>query len=216
LGDPILNMRLLLLVVLLGGCAARVAPPTAESQPRPFPDLGGQTVMLLPVQPAVPALSLPASADPAVAPELLPADMVRALESELAYWLPQRAPRARWVDAEAIERAVRGSGRIEVRPRELTVRDFQRARLQSIGDPLYGELRRLGALMDARAALLPVGALWVTERTGGGRVHLVLALIDTVGGDVLWYGAIAGTQGERGDAAVVASVAQAVARAIPQ
>jgi len=115
-----------------------------------------------------------------------------------------------------VERAVRGSPMIDVRVRELSVRDFQRARLESIGDPLYGELRRLGALMDARLALLPVGALWITEQTGAGRVHLAVALIDTFGGDVVWYGVVAGAPGARGDAAVIASTAQALAQLVPR
>jgi hypothetical protein len=205
----------LLAIVLLCACA-RPAPPSADATPRPFPDIGGRTVMLLPVQGAVPTLSLPANADPGTPPVRLGTDAAAQLESELAYWLPQRAPRTRWITPDAIERAVRNSPSLDVRPRELTVRDFQRARLQSIGDPLYGELRRVGALMDARLALLPIGALWVAERDGGGRVHLVMALIDTFGGDVVWYGVVAGTAGERGDGAVIASVAQAVARTIPQ
>jgi hypothetical protein len=206
----------LLLAVLLACACAKPAPPAADARQRPFPDLSGSAVMLLPVQGAVPALSLPASADPERPPARLSDEMLLTLEAELAYWLQQRAPRVRWVTPDAIERAVRGTPAIDVRPRELTVRDFQRARLESIGDPLYGELRRVAALMDARVALLPIGALWVPERAGGGRVHLAAALIDTFGGNVVWYGVVAGTAGERTDAAVVASAAQALARTIPQ
>jgi hypothetical protein len=172
--------------------------------------------MVLPVQGAVPTISLPGSADPAVPPMLLSAEQRQALNGELAFWLQERAPRARWIGADAVERAVRGSPMIDVRVGELTVRDFQRARLQSIGDPLYGELRRVGSLVDARVALLPIGALWVTEQTGAGRVHLTVALIDTFGGDVLWYGVVAGAPGARGDAAVIASTAQALAQLIPR
>jgi hypothetical protein len=172
--------------------------------------------MVLPVQGAVPTVSLPASADPAVAPIPLSAELRQMLDVELGFWLEERAPRTRWLGPDAVERAVRGSPRIDVRVRDLTVRDFQRARLQSIGDPLYGELRRVGSLMDARVALLPIGALWVTEQTGAGRVHLAVALIDTFGGDVLWYGVVAGAPGARGDAAVIASTAQALAQLIPR
>jgi hypothetical protein len=175
----------------VAGCA-RPAPPSADTPPRPFPDLAGRTVMLLPVQGGVPSLAA-AHGGPRCAATVLGPEQALALEAELAYWLPERAPRARWLGPDAVERAVRGSPSLEVRPRELTVRDFQRARLQSIGDPLYGELRRVGALMDARLALLPIGALWVAEREGGGRVHLLLALIDTFGGDVVWQGVVAGT-----------------------
>jgi hypothetical protein len=115
-----------------------------------------------------------------------------------------------------VERALQGAGRIEVDARSLSVRDFQRARLRSIGDPLYGELRRVGALLDARLAILPLGAVWITEQTGVGRVHISVVLIDTFGGDVLWQGVVAGAPGARGDAATIASTAQALAQLIPR
>jgi hypothetical protein len=205
----------LLVGLAAGGCARAAAPGAGAAQP-PFPDMAGRTVMLLPVQRAVPTITLPPTADAAVPPALLSAELLLALEGELAFWLQERAPRARWILPDAVERAAQQSPMMDVRARDLSVRDFQRARLQSIGDPLYGELRRLGAVLDARVALLPVGALWVTEQTGAGRVHLVVALIDTVGGDVVWYGVVAGTAGARGDAAVIASAAQALAELIPR
>jgi hypothetical protein len=198
----------------VAGCA-RPAPPGADVRQQVFPDIGGRTVMVLPVQGAVPTITLPATADPATPPMLLSAEMVHALEAELGYWLQERAARTRWVLPAAVERAALQSPALEVRARDLAVRDFQRARIEMIGDPLYGELRRLGALLNARVALLPVGALWVTEQSGAGRVHMAAALIDTFGGDVLWYGVVAGAPGARGDAAVVASAAQALAGLIP-
>jgi hypothetical protein len=183
---------------------------------RPFPDLAGRTVMVLPVQATVPTMTLPATADPAVPPMGLSSDLLLALEGELAFWLEERATRTRWIAPAAVERAVRGAPMLDVRVRELTVRDFQRARLQSIGDPLYGELRRIGTLVDARVALLPFGAAWVTEQTGLGRVHVSAALIDTVGGDVLWQGVVAGAPGGRGDAGTIATAAQALAQLVPR
>jgi hypothetical protein len=204
------GLRVLLLGMLLGACA-RPAPPSADARQRAFPDLGGRAVMLLPVQAAVPTIGVPPGAEAFP----LGADARAALEAELAYWLPARVTRARWVLPAAIERAVGQSPTLDVRVRDLTVRDFQRARLEMIGDPLYGELRRVAALMDTRVALLPVGALWVRDPTGMGRVHLALALIDTFGGDVVWYGVVAGAAGAPGDAALMASVAQALVELIP-
>jgi hypothetical protein len=199
----------------MAGCARAVAPPSADGRQRPFPDLGGRTVMLLPVQSAVPSVAVPGSADPSRGIVPLPADARAALDAELSYWLPEQARRTRWVLPDAIDAAVRRSPAIDVRVRELTVRDFQRARLDMIGDPLYGELRRVAALVDARPALLPIGAVWIPEQAGGGRVHLAVALIDTFGGDVVWSGVVAGTAGSLSDAAVIASVAEALARMIP-
>lgn len=171
--------------------------------------------MILPVQGAMPLVSLPATADPAFAPVLLSADARAVLDAELAYWLPQAAARVRWIDAAAVDRAVQQSRTIDVRVHDLTVRDFQRARLEYIGDPLYTELRRVGLLMDARGALVPIGAVWIREQDGTGRVHLAAALIDTFGGTVFWYGVVAGTPGVQSDPGVVASAAQALARLLP-
>jgi hypothetical protein len=200
---------------VLGGCARSAAPPSADARQQSMPDLAGRTVMILPVQGAMPLLSLPATADRVREPALLSADARGALDAELAYWLPQAASRVRWIEAEAVERAVRQSPTIDVRVRDLTVRDFQRARLEYIGDPLYTELRRVGLLMDARGALLPVGAVWIPEQDGTGRVHLAAALVDTFGGAVFWYGVVAGSPGAQSDPAVVTSVAQALARLLP-
>jgi hypothetical protein len=207
---------LLLVLAVVAGCGRRAVVPGAEMVQRPFPEVGGRTVMVLPVQGAAPLVALPAAADPGVPPSLLSAEELAVLDGELGFWLAERAPRTRWVQPEAVARAVAGAPMLGVRPRELSVADFRRARLEQIGDPLYGELRRVGALTDARLALLPLGALWITEQTGLGRVHVSAALIDTFGGDVLWQGIVAGAPGARGDAAVIASTAQALAQLVPR
>jgi len=98
--------------------------------------------------------------------------------------------------------------------RDLPVRDFIRSRVESIGDPLYGDLRSIGLLADARIALLPIGALWIPETGGGGRIHLAVALIDTMGGRVFWQGVVASAAAASIDAAALASTAQALAQQI--
>ncbi|MGH7507377.1 MAG: hypothetical protein ACRELX_17115, partial [Longimicrobiales bacterium] len=62
-------------------------------------------------------------------------------------------------------------------------------------------------------ALLPVAAGWVPDSTGSGRVEMLVALIDTRGGAVRWYGALAGDAGPADSPATAASAAQALARA---
>ncbi|HEX6309743.1 MAG TPA: hypothetical protein VFZ69_16320 [Longimicrobiales bacterium] len=210
--------RTLLLTALLltAACSRATAPPAADLAQRPFPDIGGADVMLLPVQRIVPAIAPPAAVDTTRAPATLSSESLETLEAELAYWLPEHARRVRWVLPEAIERAMRGSAALRINVRDLPVRDFQRSRLESIGDPLYGDLRRVAAVMDARLALLPLGALWIPEVGGTGRVHIAAALIDTMGGAVLWYGVAAGDTGAADDAAAIASAAQALARQIPR
>jgi hypothetical protein len=207
--------RRLLVALLLCACSSRT-PPAADTQQRAFPDMGGRRVMLLPVQNVIPLVTAPATVDTTREPASLPGDTRTTLEAELGFWLPSNSPRVEWVLPDAVERAVQRSPAIDVRVRDLAVRDFLRARLTSVGDPLYGELRRVAALLDARYALLPIGAVWIPEQGGGGRIHVALALIDTMGGNVLWSGVAAGTTGTIDDPAVAASAAEAVARLIPR
>lgn len=208
--------RLLIYAALvLCACSSRT-PPAADAEQPPFPDMGGRKVMLLPLQNVIPLVNPPTTADTAREAMSLSGDTRDALEAELAFWLPSNSPRVEWVMPEAIERAVQRSPAIEVRVRDLAVRDFLRARLTQIGDPLFGELRRVGALLDTRYALLPIGAVWIPEIGGGGRIHIALALIDTIGGRVMWSGVAAGKSGPIDDPAVAASAAEAVARLLPR
>lgn len=202
--------------LVLSACASSPAPPAADTQQQAFPDIGGQRVMLLPIQQIVPAISPPETADTTRRAQALSAESLRALESELTYWMPEHAHRVQWVLPDAIERAASGSAALRISVRDLSVRDFQRARLERIGDPLYGDLRRIGAVTDARLAFLPIGAVWIPELGGSGRVHIAAALIDTVGGRVLWYGVAASSVGASDDAAVAASAARALAVQVPR
>jgi hypothetical protein len=205
-----MSARTWCIALLLCSCASRAAPPSADAPERPFPDMSGRTIMLLPIQPATPTVALPSGA--VGAPRALTSDGRAMLEAELSFWLPEAAPRIRWVLPAAIEARAERSPTLDVRVRDLPVQDFLRARLQSVGDPLYGDLRKLALLMDVRPALIPIGAVWVPEAAGNGRVHLALALVDTTGGAVIWYGVVAGVAGARADAATIASTAQALAR----
>ncbi|HEX7117579.1 MAG TPA: hypothetical protein VF212_02245 [Longimicrobiales bacterium] len=174
-------------------CASREPPSADQPAPAP-PDLSGRPVMLLPVQPG--RLGVPAG-----------------LDDELAYWMSARAPSVRWVMPDAIDAAIARSPTLGIRPRALAVSVFQRAEVHNIGDPLFGDLRRLGALVEARYAILPVAAGYVS-RPEGGRVEIAAAIIDTLGGRVLWYGIVAGEPGDAGSPAVVASAAQTLARTL--
>jgi hypothetical protein len=204
------------LALIATACASSPAPPASDIEQQPFPDVGGQSVMLLPVQRIVPAVSLPAAADSMRPARALSGESLRALESELAYWLPEHASRARWVLPDAIVRAAEGSAALQLNMRDLPVRDFQQSRLQSIGDPLYGDLRKIAVVTDARLALLPIGAVWIPEVGGSGRIHVAAALIDTLGGRVLWYGVAAGDAGQPDDPSAVASAARALTMQVPR
>jgi hypothetical protein len=191
------------------GCGPR-RPPTAEDVKPPPPDLTGWTVMILPAQSgawsagAAPPGGTPQPVRPAPA----------SLDEEIAFWLAERGSRVRWVGRGELERAVQRSPGFQVSLRALPVGDFRRAALRQIGDPLYGDLRRLGAIVDARLALIPVASGYVGAVEGPGRVELAVAIVDTVGGAVLWFGVIGGDAVPYDDPRAASSAAQALARAI--
>jgi hypothetical protein len=137
---------------------------------------------------------------------------VPGLDEEIAFWLRETTPRVDWVFPEAIQRALERSPSIGVRLDALAVSSFHRAEVRNIGDPLFGDLRALNALVDARYAVIPVAAAFVGDGTGGGRVEMNVALIDTVGGRVLWFGAVAGEPGAAGAPEVNASAARTLAQ----
>lgn len=176
---------------IAAGCAGQRAP-SPERAPRPAPALHGLTVMVLPVQ---------AGRAP-VAP---------GLDAELEFWLAERAPGVKWIFPPALERSLTRSSIIEVPIHTLAVSSFHYAQVENIGDPLYGDLRRAGAVAGARYALLPVAGSYTPGSSEAGRVELAVALIDTMGGGVLWYGVVAGERGEPDDPATVATAARALA-----
>jgi len=137
-----------------------------------------------------------------------------ALDSELAFWLEERGAGIRWAFPPALEAALRRSPGLDIRLDALAVASFRRAEVRNIGDPLFGDLRRLGALVDARYALLPVSAEFVPGPDGTGRAELFAAIIDTLGGRVLWYGVVAGEPGSRDEPAVLATAARTLARTV--
>lgn len=179
-------------LLLLSACSSR-QPPSADRPARPAPDLFGLPVMLLPVQSG--------------------RDVPEGLDDELAFWLTDRGPGVRWVLPEQIDAAVARAPSLGIHPRSLAVSVFQYAEVRNIGDPLFGDLRRLGAMVEARYAILPVAAGYVT-RAEGVRVEIAAAIIDTMGGRVLWYGVVGGDTGDQPAPSLVASAAQALARAL--
>lgn len=196
----------LLLALALAACAHRPQAPTAASpKPRPV-NLTGVTVMVLPAQ-----------ADAAT-----PQATAEAFDAELDYWLKDRAPRVRWIPAKEVARLAASSPGLRIDLRALDVRAFGRMRIERIGDPLFGDLHNLGAMLDAPVALLPAALAYVAPRDsltgaalpGPGHFEVRAALVQTFGGEVGWYAVVAGEAGPIDAPASVASAARALARAL--
>jgi hypothetical protein len=186
-----------------GGARPQTTPPPPTTQPAPV--MAGQTVMFFPVQyGSVPVADITAQHF-AIERE--------KLDSEIAYWLPQLANNVQWVMPATIQRAITRSPTLQIDIHNLAVGSFQRAQVKRIGDPLFGDLRKLAAVLDARFAVIPVAAERIGATEGDARVQVATAVIDALNGTVLWFGVIESAADALGTEAGTASAAQAFARA---
>ena len=196
------SFLLLALAAACGGKSNASAPPAPLATPAPI--LAGQTIMIFPVQQGfVP--------NPTATQQHFPLDGSK-LDAELAYWLPQIAGNARWILPATIQRSISRSPTLGVNINNLSVAAFQRAQVKRIGDPLFGDLRKLAAVFDAPIAVIPVAAENIGLSQEVARTQIATAVINAMDGTVLWFGVIESEPEARGDAAI-ASAAQAFARA---
>lgn len=180
---------ILLVAVGIGACGGG-PEPGEPGPPPPPPDLAGIRVMVLPARPGEPP----------------------ALDRELTFWLTSRAPATDWVLPPEVERAVErapASGFDLAAYREIV--DVGGGRLR-VNDPLYGDLRRLGAILDAPMALVPLGTGDHADSLGV-TVRLTAALVSIRGGRVVWMHTVTGGPADSHDTAVAAA-AETLARTL--
>ena len=196
--------RLTIALMLLAACGGPKAPPpvpTAASAPA----LRGGTVMVFPSQTG----SVPTSDATA---RHWPADRA-AVDAEIAYWIQQAPQRTKWMLPATIDRTLARSPGLAIDPRALAVGSFHRAQVKRIGDPLFGDLARLAAVLNETVAIIPVAAEYIGTDSASAVLQIATAVIDPTDGDVLWFGVIAGTETGAGSTPAIASAAQAFARA---
>ena len=187
------TVALMAIMVSVGGCAGSTAPPQAgEPSVRP-PSLASRRVMVLPVQETIG----------------VPGD----LDAELTFALTARSDEVIWIMPETLRSSLAMSPGLRVPLESLPVSMFMQSQVRRVGDPLYGMLRRVAALVDAEVAMIPVHVLARTstpEREGA--IEVRVALIHIVTGDVLWYGVEEGAAGDARDPSALASAMEAIAR----
>ncbi len=195
----------LLFALVVAGCGARGEnlPPTATQTPPPV--LAGQPVMIFPVQRGRVPVADTAARHFAIAQE--------KLDAEIAYWLPQLANNVRWVMPATIQRAITRSPTLGVDINNLEVSIFQRAEVKRIGDPLFGDLRKLAAVLDTKIAVIPIAAERIGASPTNARAQIATAVIDALNGTVIWFGVIEGEADATAEEAAIASAAQALSRA---
>lgn len=181
------------LMAALSGCSRRAPVPEPGAARTTPPDLRGSRVMVLPIQDAA-----------ALGPEV---------DAELAFGLRARGQGVTWILPPRLQEVLDRSPGLNTRLHGLAVGTFSAAEVRRIGDPLYGDLRRLAALVDAEVALIPVRG-WVHTAEDGPHLRLSAALIHVRTGRVLWFGVGEGGVGDAGDPAALASAVDALARTL--
>jgi hypothetical protein len=123
---------------LLSSCGGRSTPPPPGTTRGVPPDLRGSRVILLPVQVV----------------SGVPGDIY----AELVFNLTDKGRDVDWVLRDEVDEILARSPGIQARTQGLPVGIFLQAEVERVGDPLFGHLRRMAALVDAEAILLPVQA----------------------------------------------------------
>ncbi len=184
----------LLAAALFAGCVHRtVSPPGPGTSQGTPPDLRGSNVMVFPMQRV--------------------AGVVGDVDAEIAFGLKGRGRGIRWILPAELEDAMRRAPSLDTRIHGLRVAAFGQAEVKRIGDPLYGQIRRLAELVDAEVAFVPLSAVAVADTTGAGTaVEVAATLIDVDSGNVLWFGVVEGDAGPRGGPGALASAADVLAR----
>ena len=180
---------------LVAACGGRTAPPPGPGTVRgAAPDLRGVRVLLLPIQQA-----FGLQGDP---------------DAELLYGLRDRGREVLWEPPSTVEAALARSPGLQARTHGLPVGDFLTAEVLRIGDPLYGEIRRMTALVDAAAVLIPVRASLEPQPEGEPKVRFVTALVESRTGRVIWFSVLEGDAAAADDPRGIASAVEVVARTL--
>jgi hypothetical protein len=140
-------------------------------------------------------------------------------DGELAYALGQRNANVDWVLPDDMRRASATSPGLDVRLQGLPVGMFMQSEVRRVGDPLFGYLRRMGALVSSDVALLPVLArhrpsspATVDRPAVTPAVEIAAALIAVRSGEVLWFGVEQGQPAGSEDPRALATAAEALSR----
>jgi hypothetical protein len=181
---------------MFAACGGTAAPQPGQMRGTP-PDLRGRRVIVLPVQ-----IVSGVAGDP---------------DAELSFALNELGRDISWIEEDELADALARSPGVDTRVRGLPVSTFLQAEVRRIGDPLFGHLRRMAALVDADAVLLPVAATYEANEDVVGsapRVRLTTALIAPRTGQVLWFGVEEGGEFPREDPRGLASAMDRVARTL--
>ena len=199
-------------LISVAGCGRSQRPTTPEDPfkaigvaPLPVEALAGGSVLILPV--GVMVLSDSAAQDPDLVARryALGAEAGVALDSAFR----RGAPSVKWLGLAEQRRAIRLAPALGIEPARLETDYLLNPRVESMVDPLWGQLRTLTALMDTRTAVAPAGVR-LDRRAAGYAAEYVLVLVDARSGKVLGRGRMAGPFAATPEAALAGAAAATV------
>lgn len=167
-----------------------VAPATAVA---PM-DLGGQRVLILPVQ---------AATGLAFNREIITDEIVAAIRA--------RDTRTQWIDPARLRRSLAASPTFAPDPAALPNDRYEVHGQRRIQGGLADAVRRYMALTEARLVVIPRSATLITPDSGGAFLRLNAAVVDARTGFVVWWGEADGRPATPDDRALVATAAAALA-----
>ncbi len=185
----------LLAAVMAVGCGGTAQAPSAGQFEGFIPDLRGRRVMVFPVQ--------------------LRAGVTADVDPEIAFALRTGSADVDWIFWEELEAIVARSPSVDTAVRGLPVSIFLSAQVQTVGDPLFGQLRRLGALTNADIAIIPVAVGTGAQGMDGALViEIATTIVNIRNGQVLWFGIVAGRPGPEADFGLIASAVEELAETL--
>ena len=133
-------------------------------------------------------------------------------DPEIAFAFRERSDEVDWVFPDELEAALARAPGVQSTVTGLPVGMFLRREVQRVGDPLYGQLRRLGEMTRADVAFIPVAVRAGADGAEGGpAVEIVSTILDVRTGRVVWFGVVGGSPGPATDFASIASAVEELA-----
>lgn len=186
----------LCIALTAASCGGRKPPPggVAPAVSVAPMDLGGQRVIILPVQ---------ASTGLGFNREIITEEIVAAIRA--------RDTRTQWIDPARLRRALAGSPTFAPDPAALPNDRYEAFGDRRIQGGLADAVRRYMALTEARLVVIPRSAVLMTPDSGGAFVRLSAAVVDARTGLVVWWGEADGRPAAPDDRALLTSAATALA-----
>jgi hypothetical protein len=184
------------LALAAGACGGKKPPP---GHPAPAVsvapmDLGGQRVLILPVQ---------ASSGLQFNREDVTNELVAALRA--------RDTRTQWIDPARLRRSLASSPNFAPDPGSLPNDRYEVYGDRRIQGGLADAIRRYMALTEARLVVIPRSAIMVTPDSVPAFVRMNVAVVDARTGFVIWYGEADGNPAPADDRTLITSAAAAMA-----